>query len=95
MKKRFLIPLLLSAVALTSLAATDMTDGEIRKIDKDAKKLTIKHADIKNLQMPAMTMVFQVKDPALLEALKAGDKVRFKVESTGGALVITEIEAAK
>ncbi|MBA3591220.1 copper-binding protein [Methylibium sp.] len=75
--------------------AADMTDGEIRKVDKGNSKLTIKHGELKNLDMPAMTMVFQVKDPALLDKVKAGDKVRFKAEKAGTAFVVTEVEAAK
>ena len=72
-----------------------MTEGEIRKVDMDNKKLTIKHGEIKNLDMPGMTMVFQVKDPAMLEKVKAGDKVRFKAEKAGGAIVVTDIQPAK
>jgi Cu(I)/Ag(I) efflux system periplasmic protein CusF len=75
--------------------AADMTDGEVRKIDKDSKKITLKHAEIKSLDMPAMTMVFQVKDPAMLDAVKSGDKVKFSVEMVGTAMVITEISAVK
>lgn len=78
-----------------SASAADLTDGEIKKIDKDNKKLTIKHGDIKNLDMPGMTMVFQVKDPAMLDQVKMGDKVRFTAERQGGAIVVTRIEAAK
>ena len=73
----------------------DMADGEIRKVDMDNKKITIKHGEIKNLDMPGMTMVFQVKDPAMLTAVKTGDKVRFKAEKSGGAIVVTEILPAK
>ena len=69
-----------------------MTDGEIRKVDKDTKKITIKHGEIKNLDMPGMTMLFQVKDPALLDKVKAGDKVKFTAEKAGGAIVVTEIQ---
>ena len=72
-----------------------MTEGEIRKVDKDAKKITIKHGEIKNLDMPGMTMLFQVKDPAMLDAVKPGDKVKFRVERAAGALVVTEIEVVK
>jgi Cu(I)/Ag(I) efflux system protein CusF len=75
--------------------STEMTDGEIRKIDKANKKLTIKHGEIKNLDMPGMTMVFQVKDPALLDTVKSGDKVKFRVEKEGGALVITDISPSQ
>jgi len=74
---------------------TAMADGEIRKVDTDNKKITIKHGEIKNLDMPPMTMVFQVKDDALLGRVKSGDKVRFSAEKMGGAFVVTDIQAAK
>ena len=76
-------------------AAPDMTDGEIRKVDKDAKKVTIKHGEIKNLDMPAMTMVFQVKDPAMLDKVQAGDKVKFKVIKADSGYVVTELQSSK
>ncbi len=72
--------------------AATLTDGEIRKVDKDAQKLTIRHGPILNLEMPAMTMVFQVKDPAMLDKVNAGDKIKFFVEKTGGAYIVTRIE---
>ncbi|KPK08735.1 MAG: hypothetical protein AMJ64_02720 [Betaproteobacteria bacterium SG8_39] len=80
--------------ALPALA-DDMTEGVIRKVNKDASKLTIKHGEIKHLDMPPMTMVFQVKDPAMLDQVREGDKVRFAVESKGGAMTVTKIEPAK
>ena len=57
--------------------------------------MTLKHADIKSLDMPGMTMVFTVKDKAMLDKLKTGDKVRFKVVNDGGKLTLTEIQPAK
>lgn len=75
--------------------AVEMVDGEVRKVDKDAKKITIKHGPIPSLDMPAMTMVFQVKDPAFLDMVKAGDKVKFQSEKLGGAFTVTGIEPAK
>lgn len=78
-----------------SAAVSDMVDGEIRKVDKDTKKLTIKHGEIKNLDMPGMTMLFQVKDPAMLDRVKPGDKVKFKAEKAGGGIVVTEIQVAR
>lgn len=75
--------------------AADMVDGEIRKVDMDNKKLTIKHGEIKNLDMPGMTMVFQVKDPAMLDKVKAGDKVKFSADKIGGAIVVTNIQPGK
>ena len=73
----------------------DMTAGEIRKVDKDNKKLTIKHGDIKNLDMSGMTMVFQVKDPAMVDSVKVGDKVRFVAEKGATGFVVTEIQVSK
>lgn len=72
-----------------------MSEGEVRKIDKDSKKITLKHGEIKNLDMPGMTMVFRVSDPAMLDKLQAGDKVKFKAENSGGALVVTAIQTVK
>ncbi len=79
----------------STAAATDMTDGEVRKIDMEGGKLTLKHADIKNLDMPGMTMVFVVKDKAMLDKLKAGDKVKFKAINDAGKLTVTEIQPAR
>jgi Cu(I)/Ag(I) efflux system periplasmic protein CusF len=84
-----------SWAAIAQATASDMTEGEIRKIDKDAKKLTIKHGEIKNLDMPGMTMVFAVKDPAMVDIVKTGDKIRFKVERINGALTVTAIETTE
>ena len=85
----------LVAMAVLPAFAQALTDGEIRKVDKSAKKVTIRHDPIRNLDMPAMTMVFQVKDPAMLEELKAGDKVKFEAQKLGGAFTVTVIEKAK
>jgi Cu/Ag efflux protein CusF len=82
-------------IVLAQASTTDMTDGEIRKVDKDTKKITIKHGEIKNLDMPGMTMLFQVKDAAMLDMVKPGDKVKFKAEKAGGGIVVTEIQVAK
>ena len=76
-------------------AAIAMSDGEIRKVDKDARKLTIRHGPLENLGMPAMTMVFQVADPAVLDRVKPGDKVRFSADKVGGAYTVTQLEQAK
>jgi len=72
-----------------------LSEGEIRKVDKDAKKLTIRHGAIANLDMPPMTMVFQVKDPAMLDRVSAGDKIKFRVEKVGGANTVTYMENVK
>lgn len=84
-----------SGWAQTSKPATEMTEAEVRKVDKDNKKITLKHGAIKNLDMPAMTMVFGVNDAAMLDKLQAGDKVQFKATSDGGKFTVTEIQPAK
>jgi len=76
-------------------AATDMATGEVRKVDKNAARLTLKHGEIKNLDMPPMTMVFHVKDKTVLDRFKAGDKVRFRVVNDAGKYTVTDIEMAK
>ena len=81
--------------AKSSTAAASMTDGEVRKIDKDTSKITIKHGEIKHLEMPGMTMVFNAKDKSLLDKVQVGDKVSFMVVSEGGKMVVTAIEPAK
>lgn len=75
--------------------AADMSEGEVRKVDVADKKITLKHGPLKNLDMPGMTMAFQVSDPAMLGQVKVGDKVRFVADSRGGKLTIVRIEAAK
>lgn len=76
-------------------AAAAMSEGEVRKVNKDSGKITIKHGEIKHLGMPPMTMVFTVKDKALLERAKAGDKIRFAVIDEGGTMIVTAIDPAK
>ena len=88
---------LVSMIACSSgaFAADAQTDGEIRKVDKDAAKLTIRHAELKDLGMPAMTMVFRVQDKAMLSKVVAGDKVRFTAAKVDGALTVTALESVK
>ena len=84
-----------AAIATSASASVDMADGEVRKVDKENKKIMLKHGLIKNLDMPGMTMVFAVKDAAVLDALKVGDKVKFKAEQTGTVITVTEIHPVK
>jgi Cu/Ag efflux protein CusF len=76
-------------------SAAEKADGEVRRIDKAGGRLTLRHGEIKSLDMPPMTMVFRVRDPALLDGLKVGDKIRFTAESAGGNNTVTSIEAAR
>ncbi len=81
--------------ATSAANAADLTDGEVRKVDKDACKLTLRHGEIKNLERPSMTMVFQVKELALLDKVNVGDKVKFRAEKAGSAYVVTVLEPTK
>jgi Cu(I)/Ag(I) efflux system protein CusF len=104
----FFTPLFLAAVPPTaalakhtehhvgdSMSQDALAQGEVRKVDKEAGKMTIKHGPLANLDMPPMTMVFRVKDPALLEKVKEGDAIRFKAERIEGKLTVTEVEPAR
>jgi Cu(I)/Ag(I) efflux system protein CusF len=87
---------IVAALALCGLAsASDLAEGEVRKVDKEGKKLTLKHGPLKNLDMPGMTMVFQVKEDALLDKVQAGDKVRFQAEKIDGKFTVIRLEAAR
>ncbi len=87
------------AVGLTlgvALAASAQTvDGEVKKIDTEAGKITLKHAEIKNLDMPAMQMSFRVTDPTWLKSLQVGDKVKFSADKINGQFTVTAIEVRK
>ena len=72
-------------------AVENMADAEVRKIDLENKKITLRHGFIKNLDMPAMSMVFNVKDVTLLEKVKVGDKVKFSAEKLDGVFVVTSM----
>jgi Cu(I)/Ag(I) efflux system protein CusF len=72
-----------------------MTSGVVRKVDKDAGKVTIRHGPIVNLGMPQMTMIFRVKDPAMLDGLKEGDEIRFVADKVDGAYTVFQIEPVK
>lgn len=65
--------------------------GEVRRVDRENLKITIRHGEIRHLNMPPMTMVFQARDPALLDRVRPGDKVRFRAEEEGGQFFVTEI----
>ena len=88
-------PATTGSAATAKPAAGEMTEAEVRKVDKDGKKLTLKHGAIKNLDMPPMTMVFGVSDPKLLDKVQAGDKVRFTATGEGGKFTVTELQPAK
>ncbi len=76
-------------------ASAVMTDGEVRKIDLAAGKVTIKHGPMPKFDMPPMTMAYRVKDKAMLKQLKPGDKIKFDVDGTGGEFTVLRLEKVK
>ncbi|MED5619545.1 copper-binding protein [Ideonella sp. BN130291] len=84
----------LTGAAVAAWAQAPTTEGEVRKIDPAQQKITLKHGEIKNLDMPPMTMAFRMKDAALLSQFAVGDRVRFTVEKVDGAYTVTQIQKA-
>ncbi len=90
--------LAISLLSSSAIFAQDaMVNGEVKKVDENAKKITLKHGAIKNLGMDedGMTMVFKVQDPAMLKQVKAGDKVQFMAERGSDGIAITKIQKSK
>ena len=82
-------------VAATALAAqAQSTDAEVKKVDKAQGKITLKHGEIKNLEMPPMTMVFRVRDPKMLDMVAPGDKVKFDADKVNGQYTVTALTKA-
>lgn len=73
-------------------AASPLVHAEVKKVDKTAGTVTLAHDAIPNLEMPAMTMSFKVKDPGLLAGVQPGDHIRFKAENVGGEFTVTHFE---
>src|SRR4051794_27480847 len=84
-----------AAAAAKQPVPKEFTEGEVRNVDPAGKKITLKHGEIKNLGMPPMAMVFEVKDARLLDKVKAGDKVRFKAVHDAGKYVVVDLQAAR
>ncbi|WP_290871575.1 copper-binding protein [Aquabacterium sp.] len=86
---------LVVGLGMSLAALAQVVDGEIKKIDADAGKITLKHGEIKNLDMPAMQMSFRVADPAWLKRFQVGDKVSFTADKVGGQFTLTTLDARK
>jgi Cu/Ag efflux protein CusF len=95
--KRILLALAIgAAITVNPVWAQALTDGVVRKVDESANKITIKHGPMKKLDMEeGMTMVYGVKDPAMLKSVKAGDKIKFDADQVDGQYVVTKIQKAK
>jgi Cu/Ag efflux protein CusF len=97
MKKKIPMLAIILTLATASYAwAQSLTDGLVTKVDASAQKITIKHGPMKKFGMDeGMTMVYRAQDPAMLQAVKAGDKVKFDAENVNGQFVVTKIQRDK
>ena len=77
-----------------SASALPLVDAEVRRVDPVTGKVTLKHGDIPNLDMPAMTMAFRVADAKMLDGLAEGAKVRFDVEKRNGQYTVVKLAPA-
>jgi len=91
-----ILALALSIAAQSAVAQSELIDGQVTKVDQSAGKITIKHGPLKRLGMESgMTMVYKAQDPAMLKAVKAGNKIKFDAEQVNGQYTVTKIEQAK
>ena len=86
---------LAASVPGIAVGQSALSDGQVTKIDAKQNKITLRHGPIKNLDMDSMTMVFRVKDPAMLKEVKVGDKVKFEADRVNGQITVIKIEKAK
>lgn len=82
----------LSLASAQGAWAEEFTKGTVKKVDTKAKKVTLIHEELKDLEMPAMTMVFRVEDDAILEQLKEGANIEFIAERVNGKLTVTQVK---
>ena len=92
----FIFAFALCVGAQSAVAQSDLIDGQVTKVDQSAGKITIRHGPAKKLGMEnGMTMVYRAQDPAMLKAVKVGNKVKFDAEQVNGQFTVTKIEKAK
>lgn len=91
----FAVLLAMSLSTGAVMAQGAMVNGEVKKIDAAAGKITLKHGPIKSLDMEGMTMVFTVQDPAMLKQVKTGDKVQFEAGLVDGKIMVTTLKKTK
>jgi Cu(I)/Ag(I) efflux system protein CusF len=91
-----ILALALSIASQSAVAQSELIDGQVTKVDQSAGKITIKHGPLKRLGMESgMTMVYKAQDPAMLKAVKAGNKIKFDAEQVNGQYTVTKIEMAR
>ena len=72
--------------------AAPLSEGTVRRVNAEAGSVTIAHGPLANLDMPPMTMSFQLRGNASLDGLAPGDRIRFAADQDGDAFIVTEIE---
>jgi Cu/Ag efflux protein CusF len=87
-----LVALLLAGSA--AFAQAPVVDGEVTKIDAAQARITLRHGEIRNLDMPPMTMVFRVADAKMLDGVAVGDRVRFSADRVSGTYTVTSLAKA-
>ena len=93
MKTKLMTAAMLFVFSIATPAwAAEMTAGMVKNVDEKLMKVTIKHEELKNLEMPSMTMVFAIADAAMLAKLKAGSKIKFTADRVNGRLTVTEVQ---
>lgn len=91
-----MLAIALSLAMASYASAQSLTDGVVTKIDASAGTITIKHGPMKKLDMDeGMTMVYRAQDPAMLQAVKAGNKIKFDAENINGQFMVTKIQKEK
>jgi len=97
MKKQLMIATLATLFSLPLQAAdpAPLSQGEVRKVDAAAQKITLRHGPIASIGMPPMTMVFEVENAQLLEGVSAGEKVNFQVQQQGNRYIVTELQVVE
>lgn len=88
-------PMQMPAKSSASAEAASFIDGKVRKLDPENRIVVLRHGDIPNLAMPAMTMGFDVADKKMLDGFKVGDKVQFQAEIVKGKATVTKLKSVK
>lgn len=81
--------------ATLSLAQAETVEGDVRKVDATAGKITLRHDEIKSLNMPPMTMSYRVRNAAWLTTVQVGDRVKFSADKVNGQFTITELDVVR
>ena len=86
----------LASASIAAIAQSTMVDGQVKKVDEAAGKITIQHGALKKFDMEdGMTMVFRANDPGMLKQVKPGDRIKFEADKINGQFTVMKIEKKK